>query len=99
MLLLTAREAREDWEDREDREEDREDQEALNAQETLEAKLSFERLSMSFGVKVKKYRVDNGMLTYSTFQDSCKFNGQEITFCGVGAHHQNGIVERANRYI
>eukprot|EP00957_Ditylum_brightwellii_P041697 3157696-Ditylum_brightwellii.AAC.1 len=27
------------------------------------------------------------------FYDECKSQGQHISFCGVGAHHQNGIAE------
>ena len=31
--------------------------------------------------------------------DNVKLNAQNITFCGVNAHHQNGIVERHNRTL
>jgi hypothetical protein len=50
----------------------------------------------SNGVKdeVEHYHADNGIFTSNGFKDKVKKCGQSITFCGVGAHHQNGVAER-----
>ena len=68
---------------------------SLDAKETLESKLAFGRLILSFGVKIKKYRVENGRFNDPLYKDSCEKNNQTLTFCGVGAHHQNGIAKRS----
>ena len=44
---------------------------SLDAKETLESKLAFESLMLSFGVKVKKYRVDNGRCNDPLYNKSC----------------------------
>ena len=67
----------------------------LDTIETLEAKTNFERLLDTYGVKVQAYRADNGRFADLGFMEACKDAHQEITFCGVGAHHQNGVAERA----
>ena len=67
---------------------------SLDGPQTLDAKLSFERLALAHGVVVRTYQADNGRFSDPLFQDNCKENRQTITFCGVDAHHQNGIAER-----
>ena len=42
---------------------------------------------------------DNGRFEDNGFLQSSNSKDQEITFCGVGAHHQNGIVEGKNRVL
>jgi hypothetical protein len=66
----------------------------LSAEATLEAKRDFEHKCAIRGVKVQQYHADNGRFAEKLFKDDCKAQGQHLTFCGVGAHHQNGIVER-----
>jgi Integrase core domain. len=66
----------------------------LSDEETLEAKHSYEHLMKTKDVTVKRYHCDNGAFANSKYREDGKIHGQEITFCGVGAHHQNGIVER-----
>ena len=60
----------------------------------LDAKLAFERFSYSHGVTIKHYHCDNGRFAESSFRDSCIASNQSVSFCGVNAHHQNGIAER-----
>ena len=62
--------------------------------ETLLGKTSFERLANDDGITIKSYRADNGRFADKGFQDAIKDSNQSITFCGVGGHHQNGIVGR-----
>jgi hypothetical protein len=66
----------------------------LTLDETLLAKEAYERFLHSNGVSAQSYHADNGRFADKGFQDDCKRNNQTITFCGVGAHHQNGIAER-----
>ena len=48
---------------------------------------------------MKRYHADNGRYADKGFVDSANECNQVITFCGVGAHHQNGVVERRIRAI
>ena len=72
-------------------------QETLTAQDTLQAKESFERYCESFGVKVKQYHADNGRFAENAFINDARRQGQTITYCGVNAHFQNGIAEKRIR--
>ena len=46
------------------------------------------------GLKIKSFRADNGRFAEKSFLDAVKEAHQTIDFCGVRAHHQNGIIER-----
>ena len=61
---------------------------------TLKAKTVYERHSGTFGAKIKSYRTDNGHFAKDEFWDEVTRCLQTISFCGVGAHHQNGLVEQ-----
>ena len=61
---------------------------------TLEAKNAYERLLHSFGRKVLAYHADNGRFAEKDFVQDVKDKAQNITYCGVGSHHQNGIAEQ-----
>ena len=39
------------------------------------------------------YRADNGRFGEQAFRNECALQEQTIPFCGVGAHHQNGVAE------
>jgi hypothetical protein len=66
----------------------------LTAESTLEAKREFEDKCATKGVMIKHYHADNGRFTEPAWKEDCKAMDQNLTFCGVGAHHQNAIVER-----
>ena len=66
----------------------------LTLDETLLAKEGYEKFLHSIGVSTSAYHADNGRFADKGFRDDCDANNQSITFCGVGAHHQNGIAER-----
>ena len=72
---------------------------SLKASETLAGKHKFERELHKFGHKVEKYKADNGVYKSAEFMSDIKKCNQEIEFCGVGAHHQNGVAERAIRTV
>ena len=48
---------------------------------------------------VEKHRADNGKCSDNTLIENITENSQSAEFCGVGAHHQNGVAERANRSL
>jgi hypothetical protein len=74
-------------------------QASLRASDTVISKRAFERLAKSCGVKIKSYHGDNGVFKAKEFMDTLISQDQEIRFSGVGAHHQNGIAERAIRNV
>lgn len=74
-------------------------QKSTNADETLEAKLAFERYASKFKVQVKSYQADNGRFAENKFMAAIKDSGQTITFCGVNAHFQNAVAERRIRTL
>ena len=66
---------------------------------TLQCKHDFEHLSATRGVDINHYHADNGRFAEKSFTDDVQSNGQRITYCGVGAHHQNGITENAIKQL
>jgi hypothetical protein len=67
------------------------------AKETMKAKHAFEKYAAEHGISIKHYHCDNGRFADNLFKQSCESNRQRLTFCGVNAHFQNGIRERAIR--
>ena len=68
---------------------------------TLEAKEAFESASAERGVIIKGYHADSRRYVEHVFKDDCHCNEkmQRLTFCGVGAHHQNGIAEAKTKQL
>ena len=66
----------------------------LGLDETLLVKSAFEQHANEGGISISSYRADNGRFADAGFQKAIKDANQSITFCAVGAHHQNGIVKR-----
>ena len=71
----------------------------LTLDETLLAKEALEKLMAQAGRTIKHYHADNGRFADNGFIDAVNENNQRITFCGVGAHHQNGIIENKNKML
>jgi len=69
-------------------------QESTSAVETIDAKQAFERFSEARGVRIEHYHCDNGIFASRAFREEVQRSGQTMSFCGVGAHHQNGVAER-----
>ena len=65
----------------------------LSLTKTLLAKSAMENVMAQAGRTVKHYHADNGLFSDNGFIDAVNGKDQKITFCGVGAHHQNGIIE------
>ncbi len=68
--------------------------ETKKAGELLRSKQEFEEYAAKFGVNIRNIRADNGVYAAKIIQDSCLKKQQNLTFCAVGAHWQNGIAER-----
>ena len=68
--------------------------ETANAEDAVTAKEAFESFCAQHGVTPKHYHCDNGIFTAQAWRDAVKRANQTMTFCGVNAHHQNGVAER-----
>ena len=71
----------------------------FSTQETIAAKMHFENWSYNQGVLIGKYTTDNGIFGAADFVNEILSKGQEVKYCGVGAHHQNGAAERSIRTV
>ena len=71
-------------------------QNSTGADETVRAKQAFEAYAKANGVQVRHYHADNGRFAETKVMASIAQNRQTITFCGVGAHFQNGVAERGS---
>jgi hypothetical protein len=72
----------------------------LNSHETIDAKDKFELMCRDHGVIPQSYLSDNGTpFTSAGFADKLRTFAQIIQFAGVGAHHHNGVAERAIQTI
>jgi hypothetical protein len=74
-------------------------QTSTNAEQTIDGKKRLEQYANQYSTKISNFRADNGVFKSKAFRDNLHQNGQEITFCGVGAHHQNGVAKRHIRTI
>jgi len=76
-----------------------EPQVSLNASDTINAKMSFERKALEMGVVVDSYHTDNGIFNSKAFIKEIHDKSQAIRFSGVGAKWQNGAAENAIRML
>jgi hypothetical protein len=61
---------------------------------TLPTKLAFEQYMAEHGVKILHYHC-NRRFHDNAFQQACHKARQQLTFCGVNAHFQNGVAKQA----
>jgi hypothetical protein len=66
---------------------------STGCKEALLAKHSFELQASHYNHTIKCYHTDNGVFSSKEFRDCCTLQKQCMKFCGVNAHHQNGIAE------
>jgi hypothetical protein len=72
----------------------------LSTHATLESKEQFESLCRDHGVVALEYLSDNGTsFTSQAYRDHLLAFSQTSKFAGVGAHHHNGVAERAIQTI
>ena len=74
-------------------------QTSTNAEQTLKGKHRLEQSAAAFDVKIKHYRVDNGVFKSKEFKLDIEKQNQRISYSGVGAKWQNGVAERYIRTI
>ena len=68
--------------------------------ETLAAKCAFETFAAKHGVRIQHYHCNNGRFYDNAFKQAYRHDArQQLTFCGVNAHFQNGIAERSIRNL
>jgi GAG-pre-integrase domain len=65
-------------------------QQTTNVSETLKAKRQFESHLQSHGITTRHYHADNGRFIESAWVNDTRDKGQDMSYSGVGAHHQNG---------
>ena len=63
------------------------------SEETVEAKEAFKCFASTNGVTTEHYHANNGHFMENIFWEAIQQSGQSITYCGIRAHHQNGIDE------
>jgi hypothetical protein len=68
---------------------------SLQIGETLQQKHRFERHGKNNGVRIRQYHADNHPFESADFLSDLEIQNQSISYSGVGAHHQNGVAERA----
>ena len=68
-------------------------------EEMLLAVKAFEKILAQADRLVTHYHSDNGIFSNNAFLESINKKDQKITFCAVGAHHQNGIIENKNKML
>jgi hypothetical protein len=66
---------------------------------TLLAVKAFEKVLAQANWHVKHYHADNGAFAHKSFMEEVNRKDQKITFCGVGAHHQNRIIKNKNKML
>ena len=69
-------------------------QTSLDGEQTCASKVAFEAKASTYGVSIKSFHADNGRFAEKSFKDEVYKANQTIKYCAVGAHHQNGIIER-----
>ena len=74
-------------------------QHGFSATETIRAKQNFEKLPLDNGVVVDSYLADNGIFKSHKFVQHIHEHNQRLKFCGVNAHHKNGVAERSIRTV
>jgi hypothetical protein len=72
---------------------------SLRIGETLKGKHNSECFAKQFNVKIKHYHSDNAPFGVNAFKADIANQDQELTFSGVGAHHQNGVAELSIRTV
>jgi hypothetical protein len=65
--------------------------------EAVDGKCRFKQLASSFGIKVKAYHGNNGIMAKREYLQNIEENQQTISLAGVNNHSKNGIVEHSIR--
>ena len=71
----------------------------FSSSETIRAKQNFEKFAFDHNIIIEDYLADNGVFKAKAFIKHLRDQNQRVKFCGVNAHHQNGVAERGVRTI
>ena len=71
----------------------------LSLAETMLAKEAMKKVMAHSGRSVKHYHADNGRFAENGFVEAVNSKSQNLTFCGIGVHHQNGMIENKNKIL
>ncbi len=63
------------------------------SEEIVEVKKAFKCVASTHGVTIEHYHANNGCFVDNLLCEAIQHSGQSITYCGIWAHHQNGIAE------
>ena len=74
-------------------------QSLTDAAQTLVGKHRLEKTAAEYKIKIKHYCADNGVFKLKEFKLDIQKQDQKISFSGVSAKWQNGVVERYIRTI
>ena len=72
---------------------------AINATETVKAKLTFEREDKSQRVMINVYHNENGIFNTSKFMEELLKKQKKTRLSGASASHQNGAADRASKTV
>ena len=71
----------------------------LSSTETIRAKQAYEKHCLDHGIMVDTYLADNGVFKANELINHIRQHAQRLRFCGVNAHHQNGVAERSIKTV
>ena len=69
-------------------------QTSTESSQTVEANHKLEPFAENCGASIRHYHADNKTFTSQAFKESYIAAQKTQSFCGVNAHHQNGVAER-----
>ena len=70
-------------------------QKSTNGEETVLTKKTYKTSCRTYGVTIRHYHSDNGRLAENKFRQAVfESPHQTISYCGVNAHHHNGVAEK-----
>jgi hypothetical protein len=71
----------------------------FTAKETILAVKAFKKVMAQANCFVKHYHTNIGAFAHKGFLNEFDCKDQKITFCAIGSHHQNGIIQNKNKML
>ncbi len=71
----------------------------FNGSKTIQLAQRLESTEWDEGFRIKAFHLNNRFFAAANFQEHCKQQQQWFSFSGVGAKHQNGIVEQNTKTV
>jgi hypothetical protein len=71
----------------------------FTVEETVLAVKAFKKVMAQANCFVKHYHTNTGVFAHKGFLDEVNRKDQKITFCAIGAHHQNEIIKNKNKML